>query len=81
MPSSPYRAIAGVGRRFFAATGVPVPRFARRAHRRLGAAFNDDRSDRSQEVKALLKEVEALRQRIDRVETAVYLDGIGRRPD
>jgi hypothetical protein len=76
-----YRAVAGSVRRFFVATGIPVPRFARRASRALAAAFNDDLRDLRKEVKALRKEVEALRLRVDRVETTAYLDSIGRRPD
>ena len=81
MPRSRYRKAAAAGRRFFAVTGIPVPRFARRANRRLASTFGGSRSDHSQEVEALLKEVEALRERVDRLETAVYLASIGHRPE
>ena len=69
-----YLAVATAARRFFVVTGIPVPRFARRAHRALGAALGDERHD-------LREEVEALQRRLERLETMAYLDRIGRPPD
>lgn len=70
-----YFALVSAARRFFAATGIPVPRFARRAHQILATprANNGHR--------ALRKEVEALSRAVERLETRAYIDQIGRRPD
>jgi hypothetical protein len=69
-----YLAIADAARRFFVATGIPVPRLARRVHRVLHRTLADDKRD-------LREEVAALARAVDRLETMVYIDRIGRRPD
>ena len=86
MARNPSGGIAGTARRFFIATGIPVPRLLRRAHRAVGGAAGQDKPILRKEVKALRKEVKALREevdvlgpRVDRVETTAYLESIGRR--
>jgi len=69
-----YLAVATAARRFFVVTGIPVPRFARRANRALGTALGDEKRDLRQEVAALAR-------RLERLETMEYLDRIGRPPD
>ena len=81
MRSNRYRGFTGAARRFFDVTGIPVPRFARRAYRAVGAAFDDDRPYLRREVKALRREVELLRREVDRMEMRAHLDSVGRRPD
>ena len=70
-----YPRFAQAGRRFFAATGIPVPSLARRAHRAvLGARARRSHSD-------LEREIEAQARAIERLETLAYIDRLGRRKD
>jgi hypothetical protein len=70
-----YVAIAGLARRFFEVTGIPVPTFVRRVHRAsLGASFSRRETD-------VRDEVAALSQALERLETMAYIDRVGRRSD
>ena len=68
-----YRSVLSLGRRFFAATGIPIPTWLHRTHvavrRRLG---EDHRRD-------VTAELDALAQAVARLEAQAYLDDLGRR--
>lgn len=70
-----YKRIARGARRFFAATGIPVPGLARRVHR---AALNATAKHSSPKLE---REIEAQRKAIERLEVVAYIDRIGRRED
>lgn len=70
-----YGALVAVARRFFGATGIPVPRGARRLHVFLATPRAHDGQV------SLREEVEALARAVERLETRAYIDEIGRRPD
>jgi hypothetical protein len=67
-----YRLLETAARRFFVATGLPVPLTLRRAHsqvrKRLGDRYGRD----------LYKELDALRKAVERLEAQAYLDQVGR---
>ena len=68
-----YRRLLAIGRRFFAATGIPIPTWLHRAHvgvrHRLG---EDHRRD-------VAAELDALAQAVARLEAQAYVDSLGRR--
>jgi hypothetical protein len=70
-----YVRLSDVGRRFFNASGIPVPRLLRRLNRTLLAG----RSGRGMSSKEL--EIEAQARAIERLETMAYLDRLGRRDE
>jgi hypothetical protein len=70
-----YLRLAQAGRRFFAATGIPVPGFIKGAHRLLVSPGLTRRRSK------LDREVEAQARAIERLETMAYIDRLGRRQD
>jgi len=67
-----YLVLETTARRFFLATGIPVPLQLRRVHTRVRAKLGD-RYGRD-----LYKEVDALRLSVERLEAQAYLDELGR---
>jgi hypothetical protein len=59
-------------RRFFVATGIPVPLFLRRVHKRVRTVLGD------RYTRDLYKEVEELGRAVERLEGQAYLEHIGR---
>lgn len=67
-----YGFVALVGKRFFRATRLPIPRGLRKVDRAIRSWTRRERRD-------LGKEVDALAQSVERLEAAAYLDRIGDR--
>ena len=67
-----YRAILGLGRWFFAKSGLPVPKLGRRVQVLLrNRMFHSERG-------GIREELEALTRAVERLETAAYIERIGR---
>jgi hypothetical protein len=77
-----YFLTAGLAKRLFRASGLRVPGAARRLNKYLGRKIDQPRQ-RSPEPRPLeyRDELEALKRRVERLETQSYLDSIGRRRD
>lgn len=70
-----YALLLGLARRFFSATGIPIPSVARRANRRLKDGLG------VASMAQMSAEIAAIARAVQRLETAEYLDRIGRRDE
>ena len=70
-----FRALKSAARRFFAVTGIPVPRAVRRLRKRFR------RREAAQPVVDLRAEVEAIRRSVERLEAQAYIDRLGSREE